>query len=364
MYNFSTIKQTITATINSKNPFIISNEKQNKGKITNSECNEEFGIRGTRITRFYTLFDSFDIFLKNRKNFPHCHEILIDHNNKDKDLKGRLVFDFDIQDIIVPDIFKKQIKKCILKIVEEYYSNYEVEFIWSTSKNPKKFSKHLTIKGFCFENWIEQSKIFYEQLSQLWDTKYKWIHSSKLFDKQIVRKNASLRMVGSSKIGGYNLVFDDNKYTLQDSLIRIYDDKYRNIIPMPQIHISSKINNNLSTQKTSINISSVPEYIIETLNKKFPGIFMISKIEDNFISLNRIKPYICPLSNNLHESSGAYLIIKDDIVLYGCYRECKKNDKKVIKFCKNEEKNTKTKKEDIDNLILGHRIKKIRKNYY
>lgn len=204
---YFSIEDAIKAPINSRTVFIIANER-----ITKTG----------HIGRYYTIFPTFKEFLKNREKYKHCHEILVDHNNNKPNPSGRLVFDFDIKtndeenslknEIVVPKNFKKQIENIIIDVIESYFNGVDVnkiEFIWSTSQNPKKISKHLTVKNLYFDDWINMSKIFYQLFCILWDNTYLWIKSDKLIDFQIVRNRGSLRMVGSSKIGGNPLIFDN-----------------------------------------------------------------------------------------------------------------------------------------------------------
>jgi len=210
-----TQKEAIHSPSNTKTAFIIANERSKQD--------------GT-VGRYYTVFPEFELFLKNRHKYKHCHEQLIDHTNNTIDPTGRLVFDFDIKIETIPKNFKDQVESTILEVIETYMQDVDTDklkFIWSSCINPKKFSKHLTVKHFYFDNWIELSKIFYQLFCLIWDEKYIWINSDGLVDFQIVRKGASLRMVGSSKIGGKVLTMDDQNHTLVESLIRIYQEKHR-----------------------------------------------------------------------------------------------------------------------------------------
>ena len=213
-YNFQDV---INADLSSKKCFIIANEYKKKS--------------GT-VGRYFTIFPDFKMFLKNRKLFPYCHEILVDHKNNIPDKSGRLVFDFDVNYIIVggyiPNNFKDQIESTILEVVFKYFKNVDLSkiiFIWSSSENTNKLSKHLTVKNIYFEDWVAMTKIFYDLFIKMWKETYDWILASNLIDNQIARNNGSLRMVGSKKVDGNILTFDDKCYKLEDSLIRIYKTK-------------------------------------------------------------------------------------------------------------------------------------------
>lgn len=338
---YFSIADAINATIQSRTVFIIANERLK----TNGE-----------IGRYFTVFPNFKTFLAKREKYKHCHEIFIDHVNNKPNPAGRLVFDFDIKkDEVdeIPDDFKDIIELTILDVIETYYDNVNtdiIEFVWSTSTNPKKFSKHLTVKNLYFDDWISMCKIFYQLFCIIWDQKYLWISSDKLIDFQIVRKNTSLRMVGSSKIDGYPLVFDDPKHKLTDSLIRIY---FRNQREKEQLITRKNINKNVfenvliddSTESFEyeqfyhIDLnpkkaiapfyeSDVYDKAFEIVNIVCPEMFRIGKINGQVMTLIRKKPGKCILSDRFHEHENAFVVISitDDsyFIRFGCFRFCSK----------------------------------------
>jgi hypothetical protein len=342
---YFSIKDALKAPILSKTVFIIANER-----VTKSE----------HIGRYYTVFPTFKEFLKNREKYKHCHEILVDHNNNKPNPAGRLVFDFDIKTInnkkdspkdgfIIPKKFKIQIENTIIEVIEKYFNDINIdclEFIWSTSQNPKKFSKHLTVKNLYFDNWINMSKIFYQLFCIVWDETYLWIKSSKLIDFQIVRNRGSLRMIGSTKIGGYPLTFDNENHKLTDSLIRIYLKKQKEDEQMvTKDNINKSVFENVlcddisETSEQFITINFQPKktekpahdkeiYIkaYEIYNIISPGVFKMGKINGEVLSLIRIKANKCLMSGKIHEQENAFLIINrkeyEYSVNFGCYRFC------------------------------------------
>lgn len=336
---FFSLQQALEAPIESTTVFVIGNERLKKDG---------------EVGRYYTVFPSFENFLKNRSLFPHCHELLVDHINNKPDLSGRLVFDFDIKGKNVPSNFKDQVENIIITVIENYLTEIDMErlqFVWSTSKNPQKISKHLTVKNFCFDDWVSLSKLFYQLFCLEWDKHYTWIESSQLIDFQIVRKKASLRMVGSSKIKGYLLVMDNKSDTLEDSLIRVYSEQQKkneqivtrnnfktsifNLIAEP--NLSSPIDANISIihirhKDTAIEKPVYDKMVYQEAFKMYnqinPGIFKMGKINGNLMSLLRMKPSKCLMSGKLHEHENAYLIINqtDDMysIKFGCYRRCTK----------------------------------------
>lgn len=352
---YFSIEDAINAPIKSKTVFIIANETITKHG---------------NISRYYTVFPSFKKFIASRDSYPHCHEIFIDHKHNKTNIAGRLVFDFDIkksllEDNEIPSDFKSQIENTIYDVIDTYFVNVEInrfEFIWSTSQNPDKFSKHLTVKNLYFDDWISMSKIFYQLFCNVWDSRRSWIKSSDLIDFQIVRKRASLRMVGSSKIvNGYPLVFDNIKNKLVDSLIKIYYKSHREreqLITKKNIHHGVFSNEVIEIEPLSyihqINITSFPKCpmfgsdITTSSDKVFddvvyhkayelhekinPGIFKMGKIKNFILPLTRIKPSKCLMSGKMHEHENAFLTINviDDFyhIRFGCYRRC--HEKKTI----------------------------------
>lgn len=346
---YFSIEDAINAPIKSKTVFIIANEKITK--------------KGD-VGRYFTVFPSFKEFIANRDHYPHCHEIFVDHKHNKSNIAGRLVFDFDIkksslEENVFPSDFKSQIENTIYDVIDTYFNNVDlekIEFIWSTSCNPNKISKHLTVKNLYFDDWISMSKIFYQLFCNIWDSRRSWIKSSNLVDFQIVRKRGSLRMVGSSKIiNGYPLVFDNKKHQLVDSLIRIYYKSHREreqlitkkniqdsvfsngIIESEPLYCPFIITQPHTYQSDIVDGCKILDDIVyhkayEMHEQINPGIFKMGKIKSFAVSLIRIKPSKCLMSGKKHEHENAFLIIniKDDIyhVRFGCYRRC--HEKKTI----------------------------------
>jgi hypothetical protein len=320
------INEAINCEMDYPKPFIIANERKNKNG---------------KIAREYKILSSFKLFIKNREKFPNCHEILIRHKNfgiVDKE-PGRLVFDFDIKNKYkIPKNFKADIELTIKEVCNEYYriNHNKLKFIWSSCKNDSKTSKHLTVKNIYFENWLLECPIFYKFFQKKWDLNYDWIESDKLIDLQIVKNRTSLRMVGSRKIGGHKLKFDDDSHILQDSLIRIYEDhntpfiklktKYLNKLKPVEKIVIKNIKSSVATDATFS--SNIYEKAFNIYNNKTPGLFVLGKINGNIATLMRIKSGKCYLSGNYHENENSYLLIKHDIlsnsylVRFGCYRKC------------------------------------------
>lgn len=353
------LRKALSHEIESDQVFIISNEKRTSSG---------------RIGRCYTVFPSYRSFREKRDSYPHCHEIITDHKNNTPDPSGRLVFDFDIPSTVkVPRRFKDQIETAIMEVLLEYYRNVDmdiIEFVWSSSENPSKFSKHLTVKNVCFEDWIKMTRVFYELFAKKWKSSHSWIKAKKLVDWQIVRRNGTLRMVGSSKIGGYPLVMDDPDHCLEDSLIRIYRRRDRN---REQIlgwnNLKKKVYREfikeeddhdirVKTRRPSLgSVSAPPAYDQKVYDKAFglverfsPGIFDAGKINGQLLPLERKLmggrrakrvPSECLISGTVHENDNAFLVITKVVtnpntgrshyrVYYSCHRKCRKDGKRRI----------------------------------
>lgn len=360
------INDVTTADIENKKGFIISNEyKKKTGEIG----------------RYYTIFPNLKIFLKNRHLFPHCHEILIDHKNKPHDKSGRLVFDFDINystvNGYIPYNFKDQIESVILDIVFINFKNIDASkiiFVWSSSENQHKLSKHLTVKNLYFEDWIETTKLFYNLFCKMWSEHYDWISANDLIDSQIARNRASLRMVGSKKINGNILKFDDTCFCLEDSLIRIYkknhreqmitisdinskffkelylnsdrsnyeiqENDFRELIAVNNIILdkdmisgdSSDVINTKSKFQTK-NFEKIIYSKINELQKKiFGNVFQMGQISGNLIHLIRNNSNTCVLCIRQHTNENAYISVEyvENIhyhIRFGCYRCKNKNSR-------------------------------------
>lgn len=344
MKKYYNIDDAINSPIDSEDIFIVANERIKKDKS---------------IGREYIVFPHFFDFLKKRHNYNHCHEIFINHKNNRPNISGRLVFDFDIKyekNLTIPENFKIQIQNTIKRVIRLFYQDVNInilEFVWSSSENPNKLSKHLTVKNMYFENWIMMTKTFYQLFCYIWDKKYDWLTSDKLIDFQIIRKHASLRMVGSSKIGGNILKFDDDNYFLSDSLIRIYletDRKQEQLITesnynhvkqdkvlFVNLYDKEKTLNNFNIETKILDPIyeiSVYEKAFEICNILMPGVYKMGKINGNKIDILRIKKYKCLLSDKIHASENAFLLIFKIGLLYyvrfGCYRYCNRDYKTKI----------------------------------
>ena len=182
-----------------------------------------------------------------------------------------------------------------------------------------------------------------------YEWKEDWADFDDLIDSQIIRKNGTLRMVGSCKLGKNSYLELDNpaKYSFEDSLIRIYDHELFNLEKKVKWtnHDMELINSKIpdAKQKTTIinykykddiKWDNSKQYDIEIFKEAFklindiqPGIFNPGKINGAFMTLSRIKSAPCFFSQKVHDNIDGFIKIRYDEekkiydVILGCYRK-------------------------------------------
>lgn len=339
------LNDAINLDINYPKPFIIAHD--------NVYVKDEKQI----VTKKYIVFSSFNEFKKVKDKYPHSYEILCEHKNINDDMKyGRLCFDIDIKEKYdnnnyVQFNFKEQIESVINKVIDVYYKDIDknkFQFVWSTTKNKNKYSKHLIVKNLCFEKWIDMTKLFYKQFEKIWNEKYKYIKASDFVDNCIARKHTLMRMVGCSKIGKNKLKLDEpEKYNFNDTLIRMYNSKD---LQKEQIINNSKLINNVCDDESSdyeelngeniIKIKKNNKKLYETkceydnniykkafelVNSFEKDVFIIRNINGQQIYLNRLKKAKCLLSEKIHENENAFISINLQNNEYNVYFNCRRN---------------------------------------
>jgi hypothetical protein len=322
MPSFYSLDEAKSCQIEGKRPFIIAEERKR--------------ANGT-IGRYFTVFESFKEFLSERNDHPHCHELIADHNKCIPIDSGRLVFDLDREEKYnginyVPPQFQKEFETLILSTINKYYTGVDIgkiEFIWMTSPNKKKYSRHLVLKNFHFKKWLPMARDFYRLLEKEWC--FDWCELKELVDVQIIRKSGSLRMAGSSKIGGSVLKIDKPEYDIEDTLIRIYRKSVRQIeqtIHPDQLtyEFPQKIKKSgpkyITSPELPVGNYELAYRAVETL---YPGIFQPGPMKGAYMTLTRIKESICPFSQRKHEKIDSFIeLIPGPIISirFGCYRKC------------------------------------------
>lgn len=187
-------------------PFIIAHE-----------CWEPFfdenGVQQYREREYYA-FEDVETFLDRRHHYPHSHEVVA---NRGAHAQGRLVFDFDVEEKywVNPDTkirtfvgpsFQADVEETIKKTLRRYYRDVDISrlrFVWLSSANPKKYSRHLIVNGVYFcNNWVAQLQTFYTlfRLTAYRDSTFTYIPHDKLVDTQVARNKATMRTLHSSKM--------------------------------------------------------------------------------------------------------------------------------------------------------------------
>lgn len=326
-------------------------------------------------TREYFAFDDIYQFLENRERFPHSHEIVWDRYVANKQ-QGRLVFDFDyttpwygIKPQWVSPTFQKDIEALIIKVFQTYYLDVDTDkfqFVWLTSDTKEKWSKHLVVKNAFFDNdWKEQSIVFYNLMLALADKEKQFLVATEnLIDEQVIRNNATMRMVGCSKLQGKTLVIDEpEKYDFFDSLIQLYrgeevineqtisftnlnkklleEEKEKDVaisIKCPYFkeafrHSGIDLSQQFETDGVELD-EEEGRLAFDVLNEQYPGMFKYKNVIGSMVNLERCKSAPCPISGKIHDNENAFLIVgKYNNVHFCCRRGCKKDDKKLLKIC-------------------------------
>jgi hypothetical protein len=291
----------------------------------------------------FISFDGIHEFMTIHRNFDSLHELILTANNTKpinsfvNRLDGRLCFDFDINIDFSLDLnqFKVDVESVVKSIAVELYDKINVnlfEFVWSTSANPKKHSKHLTIKNLLFDDWQAMSKQFYFYFHKKWNEFFHYIDSYAFLDKQIVRNNASLRMVTHTKPDKTcPLTLDNQFHTLTDSLVRplnianeqrIHHDQL--LMPIKQFETK----NNQMILLPNSNSKNVLPVSIPFDDPLIDGIFFrnSSSTDGNIIyhHYKRIKESHCRICNRAHSTSNAYIKIDGDKITFHCFRSTDK----------------------------------------
>lgn len=387
--------------------------------------------------REFLVFHDLEHFLTLRGRYPFSHEIIrcpskienqsgLEKKVYREDLcRGRLIFDFDLKkplpemqgllyfkdlkkslnggslkwsddssdgeesintELYVPADFKQRMEALIMRVFLDYYVKVDVNkliFVWQKSPSTEKFSMHLIIKNAYFsEYWVKQMRVFYLLLEK---TAHEHGMSSFLetIDFQIPRRNATFRMLGSSKIGGnpleivccnqggVDLLNIGAEISIYDCLVGLYSSDHMQVeqsITLNEINYS-KIEQELrdSPETSPVNSGERPKSgnrpeknpkeerdrafrrniskhlflleetmaevdltdadttkAVELFTAFNDGSFHIRDQVSNIINLDRGRKGPCPISGHVHERENAYLKLKaDGHLAFFCRRGCK-----------------------------------------
>lgn len=290
---------------------------------------------GSLYVRFIR-FDNFEHFLNNKNRYGSLHEI-VHYADQNKPIgsffnrkDGRLCFDFDMaMDEQLFDIKKwtNDIETTIKKVSSKIYHRIDPDmllFVWSRSQNPNKISMHLTVKNLYFADWIPMSRQFYNEFELEWNDNHHYIGTDSFLDKQIIRKNASLRFVGSTKRDGTGLL-ELIKYEFVDSLIRpphLCGTNGEQSVMYEQLVYPFE--NTKSKRSKLFTMTDRTNRTFDVNDLPFMNAFKIhDKIIEGFViiyNLRRKIPSECIVCHRVHEHDNAFIKIENGTTTYHCYR--------------------------------------------
>jgi len=349
-------------------------------------------------TREFYVFHDVEHFVGLKHHFPHAHEIIHCPVSAERDLngdkifleekcRGRLIFDIDLSSplpemesiihlkggpvdpaMFVPADFKQNFERLIAQTFLDYYDDVDVsKFVygWQSSESNVKLSLHLIVKhAFFSEYWVRQIQIFYT-LFQKSLVRYGKPSYLAAIDLAMARRNATFRMLGSSKIGGQPLklihlnkggvdLFDaNNPVSIYDCLAGIYHHSHllaEQCIEMHHINFTA-IEDEIADiddkpQQTTEEVKfrkSIMRYFpsmhdeieeldlsnedlaksIEVFEQWNNQMFTIRDHRKSVINLNRRRRGPCPINGKIHDAENAYLkMMADGQIVFGCYRGC------------------------------------------
>jgi hypothetical protein len=365
----------------------LNSAKRHKSKtrpfpfLISHECNKPYKNRDTGVeevkTREYFAFDSEEDFLTLRQDFPHSHEVIWDRLLPNKQ-QGRLMFDFDFDEpwygvrpyFVCPN-FENIMENLVISTFHRFYDGVDTKrliFVWLISDVEKKWSKHLIVKNAYFsEDWKEQSLVFYNLMLAIVEERnpfaeYHNLDITKLIDIQVPRENATMRLMGSSKITGKVLRLESPKDAcFYDTTIQLY--RYQEVNSEQHIcvrqmrkdrleaitldengekkkikskfyqaackHAEIDTDQIFSDEGTLLEAREIEdafrlfeEHYCREMKTQKTG-FKLKSCKGALVKLERISPSKCLLSGRVHDNIDAYLIIKKDAVFFRCLRECK-----------------------------------------
>lgn len=322
---------------------------------------EEIRRRDGQISRCYRVFDHVHLFLRHRDQFPHAHELLVQHEEAALDTHGRLVFDFDLP-LEIPNGFTRHVEDVIQDTLTGNWGGVQPpaaeDYVWSQSPSTAKTSLHLTVKNICWWDWITGCRVFYALFMELWDERYDYLKAEQVVDQQVIRRHGSLRMVGSSKIGGEPLVFLNRHckggkkgplHTLTDSLIRVVLPEEREREQMISLErLSEEAEAHLarlrapSPTRPRRRLCQGPRAPAAPLSEVWRAAWALceglpwasqyypDQVVGDHLQLRRACSGACPISGRRHDSDNAYLVMADKEgvcrVRFRCWRGCRSEE--------------------------------------
>lgn len=322
----------------------------------------EIPVPRDECTRMYIVFDGIKEYMTCLKNgkFNSCHEVFISSSyGVGDEVQGHPAFDIDIHvsdtehkegySLLSPT-WQEELQEDIKLVLSMQYPSsniYDIlsdqkdisPWVWMSSNSKGKISKHLTISNLTFITWRSQMKLLFSTLKSLPEDKRK---SSKLvldaIDDGICRKAGSLRLPLNRKIrdkdgniSNASITLDNPTHNFTHGVVLIHQE---NLYTVGAILGYDHLAPEYQEQSTYIppGCESVGSVLIAdegamskaliALNSKFDTGLIPGKVSGGYMSLNRSRPGICPISCKIHESDNAYLFMKGPIVYFGCHRGC------------------------------------------
>lgn len=306
------------------------------------------------LERMYIVCESVTeyMYYLNRGRYNTCHEVFVSPlYETDSEIYGHLALDIDIHVKDLPSTWYDDLCQDILSVLQEQYPTSGIsdigKTVWISSASSEKISRHLVIHGITFTMWHTQMKLLIEGLKSRSNCK-SISHVIDGIDLGITRRLGSLRLPLNRKRDKDNiLTFDDPTHTFTDGLVLIYDEnkytmKDTHLLLVGDLNDDLKLAGSYSCQKESVQsyiandnddvVSKAIEIFCKEEDRRGFGLQPASSspIEGGVcISLRRVRPGKCPISDKIHDSDGAYLIVKNIKfngncfdVMFGCHRKC------------------------------------------
>jgi len=343
--------------------------------------------------REYFAFDDIETYIELRERYPNAHEVIWNRYTQDKQ-QGRLMFDFDFDDAwygckpkFVAPTFQSDVERLILETFATYYVGVDVKrfvFVWLISDVETKWSKHLIVKNAHFsDDWKMQTLIFYNLMLAIAEDsgffrKYAVVfETDKMFDVQIARSNATMRMLHSTKLATEKKpnpkplrLESPSDATFFDTLVQLYrredvrneqhinracllkskldqmleDNRekmlankfYKQVYRLFNVEVDKlqyeDDNRLLGHQEVETYFKIFEQHYCVEFGLQVQKCFRVRSVKGSVITLLRIAPGKCLISGEVHDSENAFLTVTaDNSVFFHCFRGCDIDGKKSVK---------------------------------
>lgn len=345
-------------------PFVIAHEVREPYR-------DSSGLEQIR-TRVFYAFDSVFEFQRVRADYPNAHEVIWDRYVSGKQ-QGRLIFDFDftqpwagVKPHFVPKDFQHRVEEIVVQTFNQFYTGVDTSrfvFVWLVSDTEEKWSKHLVVKNAFFSHdWKEQLSTFYNLFLSVAQKSGHFAITpfESLVDIQVSRNHATMRMCGSSKIGGKVLTlespqdvsFEDTLVQLhsyqsirteqnitesqlrKDVLSQIFYDRPEEVMKDAfmkracgacHIDLSSYYEANATDITHEQSVQAYDAFCSEFCDHFHvtkQDVFSMGQVSSQYIELKRLKSAPCMISGKVHDNENACLIVSEFSIQFYCRRDC------------------------------------------